>query len=147
MRVDEDGADADKGLVPAAIGSFLGGVGTYVLVALSDPVADVSRTQFLSFDEKGELELEGVAILALLALATVAAGVGCWAALRWTSRARPVVTGVSLVPVLGLAVVGASGLREWGPEAAALSTVACALAVRTVVMSFPGPRSRPRLRD
>lgn len=134
MSEAEHVPDTRKGLLAAAVGAFLGGVGTYVLVALMDPVADVSTAQFLSFDEKGELELEGVTIIALLVFATLAAGVGCWAALRWTSQVRPLVTGLLMVPLLGLAVVAATGVEDWGPELAALSTVVCALTARATVM-------------
>lgn len=136
--------DRDKGSLAAAVGSFLGGVGTYVLVALMDPVADISTAQFLSFDEKGELELEGVTIIALLLFATLAAGVGCWAALRWTGHRRPLVTALLLVPLLGLAVITATGVRDWGPELAALSTIVCAVTVRATVMLFGGRPSPGR---
>ena len=137
-----------KGLLASAVGAFFGGVGTYVLVALMNPVADVSTAQFLSFDEKGELELEGVVIIALLVFATLAAGIGCWAALRWTSQVRPLVTGLLLVPLLGVAVVAATGVQDWGPELAALSTLVCALTARAAVLTlFPSSRGRPpRLR-
>ena len=147
MNEAEHPGDARKGLLASAVGAFLGGVGTYVLVALMDPVADVSTAQFLSFDEKGELELEGVTIIALLVFAVLAAGVGCWAALRWTSQVRPVVTGLLLVPVLGVAVIAATGLRDWGPELAAFSTIVCAVTVRAAVMLFPTGSPRGLLRS
>lgn len=123
-----------KGLAASAIGSFVGGVGTYVLVALMDPVADVSTAQFLSFDEAGELELEGVTIIALLLFATLAAGAGCWSALRWIGQGRRLVTSLLLIPLLGVAVITATGVRGWGPELAALSTIVCAVTSRTTTM-------------
>jgi len=148
MTDAEGGPDPRKGLLASAVGAFLGGVGTYVLVALLDPVADVSTEQFLSFDEDGELELEGVTIIVLLLFATLATGVGCWAALRWTRQVRPLLTGVVLVPLLGVAVIAATGVQDWGPELAATSTIVCALVVRAAVMLlFPGRGGRPpRLR-
>ncbi len=124
--------DRGNGYVAAAVGSFIGGVGSYILVALIAPMS-ISTEQFLSFDERGELELEGLTIVALLIVATLLAVVGCWFALRATSNALAGATALVMLPLLAAAVITATGVRERGPELAALGTIIAAVVSRAVV--------------
>ncbi len=124
--------DRGNGYVAAAAGSFIGGVGSYILVALIAPMS-ISTEQFLSFDERGELELEGLTIVALLIVATLVAVVGCWFALRVTSNALAGATALVMLPLLAAAVITATGVRDRGPELAALATIIAAVVSRAVV--------------
>ena len=123
-----------RGYLAAALGSFVGGVGSYVIMAFVG-TADVSTRQFLTFDEKGELELEGLSIFLLLGVATLLAAGGCWLALWKGDHVLATPTALVDLVLLAPAVILATG-TDFGPELSAVATVVCALAARAVVLGL-----------
>lgn len=129
-----------RGYLAAALGSFLGGVGSYVIMAFVG-TADVTTRQFLTFDEKGELELEGLSIFVLLAISILLAAGGCWLALWKGDHPLAAPTGVVTLILLAPAVILATG-TDLGPELAALATVVAALVARATVLGVRRMYSR-----
>lgn len=123
-----------QGFLTASVGSFVGGVGTYLLVALIHP-ASITTAEFLSFDAKSRLGLEFVSIIALLMVATLLAAVGCWIALRGGDHARAGATALVTLLLLGGAVIFCSGVRNGlGPPLAALATIIAPVVARAAAL-------------
>lgn len=106
--MEADPRDRSRGLVAAALGSGIAGVGTYLAIAIGNPTNDVTTSQFLTLDAKGELELEGLAILFALYVAWAASIIGTWLSLWLFRHTFAFTTALLLVPVL---VVGGFGIE------------------------------------
>ena len=92
-------ADKARGFVAAALGTGLTGLGTYLAVALIQPVG-VSTLQYLTLDAKHELELDGIAIWLALMFAGAVAVVGCGIVLWKRRYPFAFVTSLVIAPIM-----------------------------------------------
>lgn len=133
---DANPSSQGGGYVTAAIGSFLGGVGSYVIMAMVG-TSDVSTSAFLTFGRDANLELEGVVIIAALMISTLVAAGGCGLALWQGDHPFAATTGLVTLLLLAPAVIVGTG-SDAGPALAAASTLVAALAARWIVLAIGG---------
>ena len=102
-------------VLAAGLGAFIGGFLVYV--APAGMGGGVDWEDRLTFDQSGELELEGVGLLlGMVAAVLIGLPVGTYLGLRWTGAQKRVITAVAVATVGVLMTIAVLWAVPGGPD-------------------------------